>query len=69
MSQPNNPWIKSMTRLQVPSAMSTNLCVGGFNLETDENGQVEVPAEHVPTLLAHGLTIAKPDDAKDKKAK
>lgn len=63
----SNPFLQSMTRLQIPAHMGNSVSVAGFFLEADKDGCIEVPAEHVSTLLAHGLTPA--PKAEEKKAK
>jgi hypothetical protein len=55
MNVKSNPFLKSMARLQLPAEMGRSLSVGGFELEADDEGTVEVPKEHVAVLKAHGL--------------
>lgn len=59
-----NPFTKSMVKLSVPAHMGSNLSVAGFNLDTDDDGCVEVPREHVDVLKAHGLTEYQPPEQK-----
>ena len=51
-----NPFRQSMVKLQVPAGLGRSLSIAGFDIEADDDGAVEVPKEHVPTLKAHGLT-------------
>lgn len=52
----SNPFAVNMVKLYVPAGMSPSISVAGFDLAADKDGAIEVPKEHVPTLMAHGLT-------------
>ena len=42
--------------LRFPDEMEVPvISIGGFLLEGDENGEIQVPPEHVEQALAHGL--------------
>lgn len=54
MSQ-KNPFDQGMVKMQFQPGQATSISVGGFNLDGDEDGCVEVPARLVPELKNHGL--------------
>lgn len=63
----SNPFQTPMARLQQPDDMrGSSVSIGGFTLEPDDDGVVEVPAHLAPSLIAHGMTpaAAKPAAAK-----
>lgn len=51
----SNPFQQTMVKLQVPEDMSPSLSIGGFDLQADKDGCVEVPKHLAPTLREHGL--------------
>lgn len=56
MAKNQNPFAVSMATLYIPAHMGKSINLGGFELEADDDGAVEVPKEHVATLKGHGLT-------------
>ena len=52
-----NPFQQGMTKMKLPEDGGTHISVGGFTLEADEDGCVEVPSTYITELQAHGLTI------------
>lgn len=52
-----NPFAVSMVKMQMPANMAgSTMNVGGFELEPDSDGVVEVPSKHKAELMGHGLT-------------
>jgi hypothetical protein len=64
MFQPQNPFLQSMTRMKLPDNMGRSVSIATFNVEADEEGCIEVPAQFVNELQCHGLTIVAPKVAK-----
>lgn len=51
-----NPFKPEMVKMQMPPDGGTAISVGGFFLEADKDGCVEVPRKLVAELKDHGLT-------------
>jgi hypothetical protein len=51
----SNPFQKSMVTLQVPPGMGSVVSAGGFMLEVDANGCIEVPSDIAAELKQHGM--------------
>lgn len=60
MTNPTNPFNLSMVELQIAPGMGSSISIGGFNLEANDDGIVEVPKHLADELRAHGLTDPKP---------
>jgi hypothetical protein len=58
--QPANPFLTSLTRMQLPSGMGRSISIAGFGLEADDEGCVEVPVQYVDQLTPHGLIVVPP---------
>jgi len=67
MTNPTNPFAVSMTRLWIPPHMSQMINVGGFEVEADKDGAIDVPHQYVADLTGHGLSATPPDAAKKAK--
>ena len=50
-----NPFALDMKTMQAPKDCGDTMSVGGFDIELDENRQVQVPSKFVPDLKAHGF--------------
>lgn len=65
MTNPMNPWIADMRKLQGPADAGPTISIGGFELPLDAEGCVEVPSKFAPDLLSHGFKLwAAPAKAK-----
>lgn len=53
-----NPFAPTMVRMKLPADAGTHISFRGFNLEADAERCVEVPADAVAELSAHGLVRA-----------
>lgn len=67
MNAPVNPFRASMSKLWFPPGMATSVNVGGFEVQAEEDGSIEVPKEHVSALVSHGMLTAPPAVAEAKK--
>ena len=54
-----NPFKQDMKTLKAPEGCGAAISVGGFELEIDDKGCVEVPSAHVDSLKSHGFTEQK----------
>ena len=55
-----NPFIQDMVRLKLPEGMGSMLSIGGFMMEADKEGCIEVPSRYVNDLRQQGLRDAGP---------
>lgn len=59
-----NPFTQSMVKLQLPEGAGSTISAGGFQLEADADGCVEVPQKIAAELRQHGLKDPQPKPAK-----
>lgn len=52
-----NPFSQEMVKMQFPKGMGEQMSVGGFMLDADKDGCVQVPKHMVTDLQAHGLSV------------
>lgn len=63
-----NQFAVDLVSLQIPDGMSSSISVGGFPVEADADGIVQVPTQFAALLRDHGLTDPKPKPASKKGA-
>jgi len=55
----SNPFTADMVTLKLPQGMGSMLSVGGFSLQADKNGCIQVPQKYVADLAAQGLAVVR----------